>query len=424
MPIDLILVLPGHIDRSRLCNALAQVLSIFPPVTGRFLPPLPAWLGQPKLSVDEPVPVPIFWVQSKPAQSYSREKWRDYVHRVDTSTIRRGGKVPLLKITVTPEGPKTVVGISFAHLLGDATVFYQFLQAWSNMYTSESRPRQPPALERVTFRPVDVAGPIDARAITRRVAGESRRLALSRLEKIIAYSPYIVYLVMRSLKYARFHLPADAAETLVRKVRQSSLSSRNCSTQDAVKGYLFKALNQYVYAAQPITRIRTMVNGRTLRGLPETYFGNCLTVSKTIILDPSLTASAVAVNVRQSLEQLSPDMFSVGDRWLQDIQTVNGLLDVAPAFDSDCLYVNDWTKNPLEQVDFGFPPALFWQPLEVESFPVKNWCMIYRSAPSEHVGSKSRFSYDIQIAVSRAKARAFCVGVQADIDDDFGDYFG
>lgn len=53
------------------------------------------------------------------------------------------------------------------------------------------------------------------------------------------------------------------------------------------------------------------------------------------------------------------------------MQAVNGLLDVAPAFDVDTLYVNDWTKNPFEKVSFGFESARFCQPLQVETLPLR-----------------------------------------------------
>jgi hypothetical protein len=55
---------------------------------------------------------------------------------------------------------------------------------------------------------------------------------------------------MQTLEYARFHLSADAARILVANVRQFPDASSSCSTQDALKGYLFKAMNRYVYAQQ------------------------------------------------------------------------------------------------------------------------------------------------------------------------------
>ncbi|KAF4174178.1 hypothetical protein CNMCM8927_005666 [Aspergillus lentulus] len=84
------------------------------------------------------------------------------------------------------------------------------------------------------------------------------------------------------------------------------------------------------------------------------------------------TAPMIALKIRQSLEQLSGDEFHVRYRWLQEAQAFNGLLDMAPAFDADTLYVNNWAKSPFQQVSFSFESARFWQPLEVETLPVKN----------------------------------------------------
>ncbi|OOF96448.1 glycosyltransferase family 1 protein [Aspergillus carbonarius ITEM 5010] len=66
-------------------------------------------------------------------------------------------------------------------------------------------------------------------------------------------------------------------------------------------------------------------------------------------LEPSLMVGEISAAIRKSLEQLSPEKFRAGNRWLQEVQAVNGLLEVAPAFDPDTLYVNDWTKNPFDQ---------------------------------------------------------------------------
>jgi NRPS condensation-like uncharacterized protein len=93
--------------------------------------------GSAQALADEPVQIPIFRVEKNTSDQFSRARWKEYLQRLDTGAIRRGQKVPLLRITVTSEGTQTVLGISFAHLLGDATAFYQFLQAWSDIYVSD-----------------------------------------------------------------------------------------------------------------------------------------------------------------------------------------------------------------------------------------------------------------------------------------------
>ncbi|GFG11504.1 hypothetical protein IFM61392_06936 [Aspergillus lentulus] len=110
---------------------------------------------------------------------------------------------------------------------------------------------------------------------------------------------------------------------------------------------------------------------RTLGDQSDRYLRNCFAVEETPALT-SWTAPMIALKIRQSLEQLSGDEFHIRYRWLQEAQAFNGLLDMAPAFDADTLYVNNWAKSPFQQVSFSFESARFWQPLEVETLPVKN----------------------------------------------------
>jgi hypothetical protein len=241
----------------------------------------------------------------------------------------------------------------------------------------------------------------------------------------MTYGPLAYAIIFKTLEYARFRISAKDLAILSQQA-QSKLSPATCSTQDAFKAYLLKALNRYVYngltALPRITRIVTIVDARKIRKVPETYFGNCITAVDTPYLPASKSLAEVAQTVRDEILTLTPDALAIGDDWTRAIQSANGLMKLTPAFDPDTLYVNDWTKISVESINFGLEQALFCQPLEVESLPVRNWCMIYREKGKQATGN-SKFAYEVQVAVPRGKAASLVEGFASDVDEGFAEYF-
>lgn len=424
MPIDLILVLRGNLDRDRFCQSLSETLSFYYPVCGRFQRPSQTTHGELRLQLYNSVP--IFWLPDSKS-AFRRYNWKSFVKSVSTGRIIKGQDTPLLQVTVTylPDTSQSVIGVSFCHLLGDASSLCSFLKAWSDIYTTGSMLNSPPALERIRFSTEAVAIPTPVDKIPQRLPRRSQRFAPKVLSKVKAYGPLAYAIVFKTLEYARFRISSRDLAILSEKV-QSRLLQATCSTQDAFKAYLLKALNRFVYnglAALPrITRIVTIVDARKVREVSKAYFGNCITAVDTPYLPASKSLAEVALAIRDGILSLSPEALRAGDDWTQAIQSANGLMMLTPAFDPDTLYVNDWTKISVESVDFGLHQDLFCQPLEVESLPVRNWCMIYRA--NDHQGSDNlRFAYEVQVAVPRGKATSLVEGVTSDIDEGFAEYF-
>ncbi|KAE8380491.1 hypothetical protein BDV26DRAFT_257414 [Aspergillus bertholletiae] len=424
MPIDIVLVLQGPLDQHRFSESLAEAVSIYYPVCGRFQRPSLDTQGELRLHLNRSVP--IFWLPGHKSE-FQRTNWKAFVKSVSTNRIIKGHDTPLLQVAVTPlpNTSQTAIGVSFCHLLGDATSFYSFLQAWSDIYSTGSTSKTSPVLERIRFPTGAVATPTPVDQIPRRIPRRSQRFAPNLTSKIQAYTPLAYTIIFKTLEYARFRIPAHSLAALVSKA-QARVSPATCSTQDAFKAYLLKALNRFVYNGLTtfprVTRIVTIVDGRKVRNVSAAYFGNCITAVDTPYLFASQSLAEVAVAVREGIVSLSPEVLAAGDQWIQKIQSANGLMNLTPAFDADTLYVNDWTKIAVESVDFGLQQDFFCQPLEVESLPVRNWCMIYRA--SEKKGSEvAKFAYEVQVAVPRGKAAALVQGVALDVEEAFAEYF-
>ncbi|KAF4954951.1 hypothetical protein FSARC_11980 [Fusarium sarcochroum] len=316
MPVDVVFVIEGFLDKDRLCKSLSNTLSIFPPVYGRFKPPSSATKGE--LSLHLYHPIPVFW-QSEPKDTFEPSAWKQFIKRIATKKILKG-QAPLLQVTVTyqPQTSQTILG---------------------------------------------------------RIPPRSQQFSPTLGSKLKAYGPLVHAIVFKTLEYARFNISAQDLGILAQKTR-SRLHPVRCSTQDAFKAYLLKALNRFVYnglTAHPrVTRIVTIVDARKGRDTSETYFGNCITAAYTPYLPASKSLSDIAFAVREGVTSISPEKLAKGDEWIQAIQGVNGLMDLTPAFDQDTLYVDDWTKVSMEEVHFGQLQVMFCQPLEVEALPVRN----------------------------------------------------
>lgn len=425
MAIDLVLVLRGRVDRRLFCEALSQTLALFPPLSGRFQYPSLESHGELKLQLHRPIPV--FWLPDS-LSSFDRSEWKNFVRSINGTRIRKGQDEPLCQIAVTfaPQSSATIIGVSFAHLLGDASAMYRFLQAWSDIYATGSMTQKPPILNRLRFDVRELPAPAQmSSSLPRRLPGRSQKLAFGAWEKVAAYGPLVYTVVFKTVEYAHFQVPAAALELLRIRV-QSQMNSVISSTQDAFKGYLVKALNRYVYngltSVPRVTRVVTIVDARRTRGLADEYFGNCLTATDTPYLAASKSLSDIACEIRKGIQALSAEKLKAGDDWIRSIQSINGLMDLVPAFDPDAVYINDWTKNTMESVNFGLEQLQNCQPLEVETLPVRNWCMIYRGHDCLVAGT-GRFAFDVQISVPRGKAAALVSGIQWDIEEDFAEYF-
>jgi hypothetical protein len=422
MPVDVVLVINRTLDKGKLCASLSKTLSLYPPVYGRFRRPSAATQGE--LSLHLYHPVPLYW-QTNHEGAFHPSVWKSFINRITTKKVLNG-QAPLLQITVTylPSTCQTVLGVSFCHVLGDALSLYQLLKAWQNIHTQEVTSIPPPVTERIRFK--SALKTVSVNEIPRRLPRRSQQFSPTLISKIKAYAPLVHTIMFKTLEYARFDVTADDLSILVEKTR-ARLHPTTCSTQDAFKAYLLKALNRFVYngltAYSRVTRIVTIADARKARNMPEEYFGNCITAVDTPYLAASKNLSEVALAVREGVIGLTPEKLAKGDEWIQSIQNVNGLMDLTPAFDPDTLYVDDWTKVSMEEINFGQGQEMFCQPLEVESLPVRNWCMIYRAKASNDAGGGKRLGYQLQVSVPKGRAAELAKGIALDVQEGFDEYF-
>jgi len=407
MPVDLILVINGTLDKDQVCQSLTKALALYPPVFGRFKRPKK---GELSLHLYHPVPL-SFGKQDE----FHPSSWRKFISGISTKKVL-SGQAPLLQITVTHlSTAQTVLGVSFCHVLGDALSLYSLLRTWSGMYSEEKTFIPPPLTRRIGFKAFPPSVPI--KEIPQQLPRRSQRFSPTLGSKITAYAPLVHTIVFKTLEYATFTITLEHLGILVKKTR-ARIHPATCSTQDAFKAYLLKALNRFVYTkltSHPrVTRIVTIVDARKARNVPAEYFGNCITACDTPYLAASTNLSEVAISVRQGINALTAENLEKGDKWIQSIQSVNGLMDLTPAFEADTLYVDDWTKVSMEKVDFGLQQDMFYQPLEVEALPVRNWCMIYKA---------KGLGYQVQVSVPKRKAVDLVQGIAMDLEEGFDEYF-
>ncbi|KAJ4129008.1 hypothetical protein NW768_007537 [Fusarium equiseti] len=407
MPVDLVLVINGTLDKDQLCQSLTKTLALYPPVFGRFQRP-----EQGELSLHLYHSVPLFFGKQ---DVFHPSSWKKFISGISTKKVL-SGQAPLLQVTVTYlSTAQTVLGVSFCHVLGDALSLYSLLMTWSGMYSQDKAFIPPPLTRRITFNAPALS--VSIKEIPRQLPRRSQQFSPTLGSKIAAYAPLVQAIVFKTLEYARFSVTAEHLDILVKKTR-ARIHPATCSTQDAFKAYLLKALNRFVYTkltSHPrVTRIVTIVDARKARNVPAEYFGNCITAADTPYFAASASLSQVALAVRQGINALTADKLKKGDEWIQSIQAVNGLMNLTPAFEADTLYVDDWTKVSMEGVDFGLQQDMFCQPLEVEALPVRNWCMIYKG--------KDR-GYQVQVSVPKGKANDLAKGIEMDLQEAFDEYF-
>ncbi|KAF6520609.1 hypothetical protein HZS61_014867 [Fusarium oxysporum f. sp. conglutinans] len=422
MPVDVVLVINGTLDKDQLRTSLSKTLSLFPPVYGRFRRPSAATRGELSLNLYHPVPL---YLQKDHQGAFYPSVWKSFINRITTKKVLNG-KAPLLQITVTylPHTSQTVLGVSFCHVLGDALSLYHLLKAWHDIHTQETLSISPHVAERIRLKSPSKAVLLED--IPRRLPRRSQLFSPTVISKIKAYAPLVHTIVFKTLEYARFDVSAEDLSILVQKAR-ARLHPATCSTQDAFKAYLLKALNRFVYnGLMPhprVTRIVTIVDARKARNMPREYFGNCITAVDTPYLPASKNLSEVAFAVREGVTGLTPEKSAKGDEWIQSIQAVNGLMDLAPAFDPDTLYVDDWTKVSMEEINFGQEQHMFCQPLEVEALPVRNWCMIYKAKSANDAGDAKRLGYQVQVSVPKGQVAELMKGIVTDLQEGFDEYF-
>ncbi|EWG38313.1 hypothetical protein FVEG_14867 [Fusarium verticillioides 7600] len=117
-------------------------------------------------------------------------------------------------------------------------------------------------------------------------------------------------------------------------------------------------------------------------------------------------------------DMLTPEKLDQGHEWIQSIQAVNGLMDLAPAFDTDILYVENWTKVSMEEIDFAQEQHMFCEPLEVEALLFRNWSMIY-TAKVANAGDANSLGYQVQVLVPKGRAADLINGIATDLQEGF-----
>ncbi|KAF4440062.1 Clavaminate synthase-like protein [Fusarium austroafricanum] len=422
MPVDVVLVINNSLDKDQLRKSLSRTLSLYPPVFGRFRRPSVATHGE--LSLHLYHPITLFW-KSDTNTTFEPLAWKSFINRIATKKVLNG-QAPLLQVTVTylPRTSQTVLGVSFCHVLGDALSLYSLIKTWSSIHNQETASIPHPITERIRFKSHTQG--VSAKDIPQKLPRRSQQFSPTLDSKIKAYAPLVHTIVFKTLEYARFDVAAEDLSILVEKAR-SRLQPATCSTQDAFKAYLLKALNHFVYnklTTYPrVTRIVTIVDARKARNMPEEYFGNCITAVDTPYLPASKNLSEVALAVREGVTSLTQVKLMKGDEWIQSIQSVNGLMDLTPAFDTDTLYVDDWTKVSMEEIGFGHQQDMFCQPLEVEALPVRNWCMIYKAKAENAPGNEKSAGYQVQVSVPRGRAAELVHGIAMDVKEGFEEYF-
>ncbi|ORX86870.1 hypothetical protein K493DRAFT_306997 [Basidiobolus meristosporus CBS 931.73] len=427
MPVSFHYLLDGQLDEAKFMSSLSDALSFYPPICGIFRRPSVLSRGAMTiLLANRPIPVRL----TSRFSGFNQADAKEYVDEINAMRISTGDKnEPLFKVKVTrftSEPDQWALGISMCHGVADGAGIFEFLQTWSKLYVdSKAHVLAPTHVRYPQEAPESIATPYPSQLPPCEYPGGTAhaRMASTLWEKIQGYSPLIWHIIWNDIDHVQVYFPIEAAKILKRKLTTGlshiSSPSEYLSTQDCLKAYIVHALNRHIFtsAEEMMLNVATILDVRGHCGLPKVgYFGNAIGCVSTKE-EKNLAMPMLARSIRRSILHHEPAEVISQMKWTLDVQRAGKIMDLMPWFHSNTLYVDDWTKFPIYQIDFGLKVNSFTHLLDGRSLPVKNWVMIY---PLEKKGI--RVGYTVTVSMSRAYAKRFQDVVANDVTTDFRDY--
>jgi shikimate O-hydroxycinnamoyltransferase len=397
VPLTFVHFFDARLDGELLARALARTLSSFPCLTGRMVRDADGghrvdWTGAPVTFEVADVDGPI--ARPGPARPAKADLAALIAPIATWRLALRGG--PLFRARLTRYRDGSVLAVSVAHALTDMHGYCFLVEHWAAQARGEEG--RAPCHERTL---VDDAA---AAAAGRDGVGEhfvelSRLGQLRNVARLGAGYFDSVSTVVR--------VDGGVLARLKAEMVAAAPAHAQLSTNDALAAHLWRALGgQRSLDGAQLNRLTTIVNLRRTSGLPDGYFGNAtLAIAAALPHRELLAASPAerALALRAAAARLDRARIAAVTAYLDDHRRAGSFGSLFPRMGvfADDLWINNWSRFPVYDLDFGGGRP-FWFDLPPVPLP---WFVVVAPA-----GPGAAAGVDLHVSLPRALCR-YAAGV-------------
>jgi len=315
---DQAFVYPSELDLSRFKYALSRTLSTWPLIAGRFLV-LDDEHYVIEMSDNE---IPVTFVENTTLSTWPidlnlvselhNNRLETFIDGVDIIKLYRGSAdEPLvrLKLTRLVQSGEWILGVSWAHILGDAMAFLNFLNTISCFYQNLEPIEPLPVFERRLWR-----------------ENETDKSLLPIMKHLNDAKPLEeMFQVYSSWQNTHDQLSVRFSSNQLAKLRELAGGSK-VTIQDSLSAYLILTLNNHCYQndeQRRILRANTVMNFRGVSDsiAPVGLVSNAIFMMLSENFDDPLSLSSIATTIRHSIHRARDPKFL--EPWLA---TADGLM--------------------------------------------------------------------------------------------------
>ncbi|UJR11437.1 hypothetical protein I4U23_015617 [Adineta vaga] len=353
--VDKVFVYPSELNIDRFKDALARTLSIWPLIAGRFL----------LLDGDQYViemsdnPIPVTYADTNKLSAWPNDLYivselhqnplEPYIDEVQVAKLISGSlDEPLfrLKLTCLMQSGEWILGVSWAHILGDAGALFHYLGTISRIY-QQLEPLEPmPIFERRLWLEDEV---------------DSSFLPL--MKHLTHAGPLgEMFQLFGSWKDTHDHVNIRFSGDQLAKLRELAGGSQ-VTIQDSLSAYIILTLNKHCYNndnRRHILRANTTVN---FRGVSDTiapigHVSNAIFQMLSNNFEDPLSLTNIAKTIRRSIVQSRNSKFletwlATADGLLRKIARDN-LLANWDQFSNEIIINSNYRYDWVKFVDFGY----------------------------------------------------------------------
>ncbi|CAF1389198.1 unnamed protein product [Adineta steineri] len=352
---DKVFVYPSQLDIDRLKDALSRTLSIWPIVAGRFLL---VDNGHYFIEMSDNS-IPITYIENCeltmwPANmnivsEVEQNPLEPFIDGVDIIKLIRGSKdEPLvrLKLTRRTHSNEWILGVSWAHILGDAAALLNFLNTISRIYQN-LEPLQPlPIFERRLW-----------------LEEEVNSSYLSLMKHLTDAGPLQdMFQLFSSWKDTHEYVHIRFSGEQLAKLRELA-GGDNVTIQDSLSAYIILTLNTHCYLNnndRQILRTNTTINCRGVSDsiAPVGLVSNAIIQMLSDDYDDPYSLSSIAKTIRCSIIKSRDPKFLIP--WLATADKLmrksvhENLLANWNQFPNEILVNSNYRYDWVQLVDFGY----------------------------------------------------------------------
>lgn len=312
----------GHLDTQKLKQSLDKAISIFIAIGSRI-----------KIISDKEVVLETGHAISLRSQLFEDEPAAVAPTEQFLDSVNNCEGEPLVKVLVTHTPTRSFVGLSFSHMLGDGTSFFQFLDYLSKISISEG----------------SNACPYNQRDLLK--VHPTNEFSLKNLFESTGY------VVPRPQNPARFTIETfkHTHQDLKRLKALCANQGIDVSSNDILMADLAKRFHQDIPSHENNFVVRCPVDYRKIFDLPSEYFGNAVRDAVAIFkvgeVD-DMTLAEVALRIRMSIQAVDRPSIERSLKCLDAVRQDHGI-GIFEEIGCPGLLVSNLSKFPFSKINFG-----------------------------------------------------------------------